>query len=115
MSYLFLLAQEQAPQMGPINPITITLMLVVVWIVVLIPMQRRQKRQQQQMLASVKRNDKVITTGGIIGVVVAIKEDEDEVTIRTDDASNTRIRILRGAIARVVPSGTPAPTEPAKT
>ena len=38
---------------------------------------------------------------GIIGVVVAIKENEDEVTLRTDDASNTRIRVLKSSVVRV--------------
>ena len=55
----------------------------------------KQKREQQNALAGLKKNDKVVTSAGILGVVVAIKDNEDEVTLRVDDTSNTRIRVLR--------------------
>jgi preprotein translocase subunit YajC len=61
----------------------------------------RQKRELQNALASLKKNDKVVTSSGIIGVVVAVKENEDEVTLKTDDASNTRIRVLKSTIAKI--------------
>jgi preprotein translocase subunit YajC len=61
----------------------------------------RQRKELQNALANLKKNDKVVTTGGIIGVVTAIKENEDEVTLRVDDTSNTRIRVLKSSIARI--------------
>jgi preprotein translocase subunit YajC len=61
----------------------------------------RQRREQQNMLAKLKKNDKVVTSAGIIGVVAAIKENEDEVTLRVDDTSNSRIRVLKSTIVRV--------------
>jgi preprotein translocase subunit YajC len=61
----------------------------------------RQKRELQNALAALKKNDKVVTSAGILGVVVAVKENEDEVTLKTDDATNTRIRVLKSSIVRI--------------
>ena len=71
---------------------------------------RRQKNQQQQLLAGLKRNDKVITNAGIIGVVVDVRDKKDddikeeELVLRVDDNSNTRMRVLKSSIARVFSS-----------
>jgi preprotein translocase subunit YajC len=68
------------------------------------------KREQQNALAAMKKNDRVVTSGGILGVIVSMKEGEDEVTLRVDDTSNTRIRVLKSSIVRVT-SGDTAATE----
>jgi preprotein translocase subunit YajC len=71
---------------------------------------RKQKNQQNQLLANLKRNDKVITASGIIGVVVDVREKrdddikEEELVIRVDDSTNTRMRVLKTSIARVFAS-----------
>jgi preprotein translocase subunit YajC len=69
------------------------------WFIVLRPMSKKQQREQQQMLASIKPGVKVVTTAGIVGKVVAAKEGEDEITIRSED---TRLRVLRSSILRVL-------------
>ena len=61
----------------------------------------RQKRDMQKALAAMKKGDKVVTTGGILGVIVAVKENEDEVTLKVDETSNTRIRVLKSSVARI--------------
>jgi preprotein translocase subunit YajC len=75
----------------------------IMYFLMILPM-RRQKREQMNMLAALKKNDKVITSSGILGTVVALKEQEDEVTLKVDDTSNTRIRMLKSSIVRVIPS-----------
>jgi preprotein translocase subunit YajC len=65
---------------------------------------RKQKQTMQNLLSSLKKNDKVETTAGIFGTVVALKENEDEVTLRTDDTSNTRIRVRKSSIIRIIGS-----------
>ncbi|MFW6124804.1 MAG: preprotein translocase subunit YajC [Pirellulales bacterium] len=64
--------------------------------------QRRQEQQRREMLAALKKNDHVITVGGIYGVVTSIKPDEDEVVLRVDESSNTKLRVTRSSISRVV-------------
>ena len=61
----------------------------------------RQRKEQAAMLATLKKNDKVVTSAGIIGIVVAIKDGEDEVTLRVDETTNSRVRILRSTIVRI--------------
>jgi preprotein translocase subunit YajC len=77
---------------------------MIIMVVMFIMMGRsnaRQRREMAAMIANLKKNDKVITSAGIIGVVVALKEGEDEVTLRVDESTNTRIRVLKSTIARV--------------
>lgn len=56
----------------------------------------------REALANLKKNDRVITAGGIYGIVVQASADSDYVTIRIDESNNTRIKLLKTSIARVV-------------
>jgi preprotein translocase subunit YajC len=72
----------------------------------------RQKREAAALLANLKKNDKVVTAAGIIGVVVSIKENENEVTLRVDDTSNSRVTVLRSSITSILnPQPAAQPTE----
>ena len=74
---------------------------------------RKDKRRKAEMLASLARNAKVQTVGGVIGTIVEVKNDE--VVLKVDEASNTRIRFSRSAIQQVLKPGfgaEPQPTEP---
>jgi preprotein translocase subunit YajC len=68
----------------------------------LIRPQRRQQAQRQAMLAAVKKNDRVITAGGIYGVVANVHAEADEVTIKVDETTNTKLRVTLSSIARVL-------------
>jgi preprotein translocase subunit YajC len=54
------------------------------------------------MRANLKKNDRIVTVGGIIGTVINAPKDSDEISIRIDESSNTRMRILRSAVNRVL-------------
>ena len=60
--------------------------------------QKREREKQDTILKGLKKNDKVVTIGGIIGTIVNIEPDSDQVTLRVDD--NTRMVFLRTAIQR---------------
>ena len=64
------------------------------------------------MLAAVKKNDRVITAGGIYGVVTNVHREADEVTIKVDEATNTKLRLTLSSIARVL-GDEPSDREPA--
>jgi len=68
--------------------------------IVLRPMQK-EKRDLQTLIAALKKNDEVVTSGGIVGVVVSVKEKEDEILLKVDAGNNTRIRVLKSHIVRV--------------
>jgi preprotein translocase subunit YajC len=106
MSWLpLLLAEgEQGGPPGLIQSLGPMLPIMIIMVVMFIMMGRsnaRQRREMAAMITNLKKNDKVITSAGIIGVVVALKEGEDEVTLRVDESTNTRIRVLKSTIARV--------------
>ncbi len=106
LSTILLLAQQtpDAPQQG--SPLfgllpPLLIMGVLFWFFMVRPM-KRQEQERQALLSALKKNDKVITSGGIIGIVAAIKEKEDEVTLKVDESSNVRLRVTKGSIVRIV-------------
>lgn len=75
----------------------------VMFYLLLIRPERQKRAQMNRMLENLKKNDHVVTVGGIYGVVVNAPKGSEDITIRVDD--NTRLRILRSAVARVTSSG----------
>ena len=109
-SLFLLLADDPAPaEKGPggLGMLPMLLMMGVLGYLMLIRPMQRQRSQQNNLLTGLKRNDKVITSGGVIGVVVDVRDKkdddikEDEVILRVDDNSNTRMRVLKSSIVRV--------------
>jgi len=85
------------------SPSPLQFLLPVVMVVLLVMMFRSPKKQQQkhrQMVQSLEKNDRVRTIGGIIGTVMDIKGDE--VVIKIDESTNTKIRVTASAIAKNV-------------
>jgi preprotein translocase subunit YajC len=103
MLFAMLLAAEAAEQGSPLTQMLIMFLPIMVLFYFLIMRPgRQQEKQRQALIAALKKNDKVITSGGIIGIVANIKEKEDEVTLRVDEGSNTRLRVTKSSIVRVV-------------
>ena len=75
------------------------MMFVVIYFVMMRP-QKKKQQQHKQMLDNLKKNDRVRTIGGIIGTVVDVRNDE--VVVKIDEASNTKIRFQRSAIGTVI-------------
>lgn len=94
-------AQEQAPGglFGMLWPLLAIGLLF--WFLLIRP-QQQEKRQREAMLLDLKKNDRVITVGGIRGVVTSVNREDDEVTIKVDEAANVKLRVTVGSIARIV-------------
>jgi preprotein translocase subunit YajC len=54
------------------------------------------------MISALKKNDRVVTAGGMYGVVTNLQRESDEVTLRVDETTNTKIRVTLSSIARVL-------------
>ena len=74
----------------------------VLFYLLMIRPERRKRAAMSTMLDHLKKNDRIVTIGGIYGVVVNVQQGSDDVTIRVDEGSNTRLRVLRSAISRIV-------------
>ena len=86
---------------NPYAPMLIIGMFALFWIVVILPASRRQKKEQQKMMSTLTRGSKVVTSAGIVGIVVAIKDGDEEVTIRSEDS---KLKILRSTIVKILGS-----------
>lgn len=91
-------APVQKPKSKPFIPLWMLLPLMLVMVFMLFRGPRKQKQQRKQLVQSLKKNDRVQTIGGIIGTIVDIKGDE--ITLKVDESSNTKIKIVSSAIGK---------------
>jgi len=94
-------ASDGVPSKPGGSPYTSLLLMVAVFVVmylVLLRGPRKQQQQQKQMVQSLKKNDRVRTIGGIYGTVMDVKGDE--VVIKIDEATNTKIHVSVSAIGK---------------
>ena len=101
---ILLLAQEEpaASPFGQFGSLLPFIMIAVLFYFMLIRPERKKRTDAAKMLESMKKNDRVVTIGGIHGVVVNVQKDSEDVTLRIDDSTNTRMRVLRSAISRII-------------
>ncbi len=108
---LNLLAQagDAAPPAAPTgigavlnNPLFPLVGLFVLFYFIFILPERRRKTEEAKMMSSLKKNDRIVTVGGIHGMIVAAPSDSDVVTVKIDEAGNTRVKLNRSAIAKIV-------------
>jgi len=99
-----LLAQnaQGGSSLGPLGGLLPFILIGVLFYFMLIRPERKKRAEMTDLLGKLKKNDRVVTAGGIFGVVVNTQKDSEDVTIRIDDNNNTRLRILRSAISRVI-------------
>ncbi len=57
---------------------------------------KKKQQEHKKMLQSLKKNDRVRTVGGILGTVIDVKDDE--VVLKVDESTNTKIRVSASAI-----------------
>jgi preprotein translocase subunit YajC len=66
------------------------------------------------MLSNLKKNDRVVTVGGIYGVVSNVHREADEVTLKVDESTNTKLRVTMASIARVLATEDSSQDTPSK-
>ncbi|MBU0639419.1 MAG: preprotein translocase subunit YajC [Planctomycetes bacterium] len=87
------------------SPLIGILLMVAVFYFIMMRGGRKDRRRHQEMLDSMQRNDRVQTIGGVIGTVVEVRENE--VVLKVDETSNTKMRFSRGAIKEVIRDSSP--------
>lgn len=93
------------------EPLGLFLVIGVLFYFLMIRPDRKKKADMMEMLQQLKKNDRVVTIGGIYGTVVATSKDTEEVTIKIDENTNTKLRLQRSAIARVLNGETSSPNK----
>ncbi len=77
-------------------PLFIMIGLVVLMLVWSSRSRKKQEAKRRQVLDSLKKGDKIVTIGGIIGTVLEVREGE--VTVKTDESNNVKMKFARWAI-----------------
>jgi preprotein translocase subunit YajC len=98
-------AEKKAPPgLGDLfaNPLILLFLLIFLFYFIVMRPQRKEQSRRLEMLANMKKNDRVVTIGGIYGVVMNVHREADEVTIRVDETTNTKLRMTIASIARVM-------------
>lgn len=110
-----LAAQNQEGWGGALTPM-LTLfvpLLLAFYLFVMLP-QRKEQSKRAAMLANLKKNDRVVTVGGIYGVVSNVHREADEVTLKIDESTNTKLRVTMSSIARVLATEESSPDTTSK-
>ena len=63
---------------------------------------RKEKKRKAAMLDALGRHDRVMMSGGMIGTIVEVKSDE--VLVRVDEGTNTKILFTKAAVQSVLKS-----------
>ncbi len=92
---------------SPFNMIWILMLFLVVMVVMTSMTGRREKKRRESLMSALKKGDRVQTLGGIIGTIIELQDNE--VVLRVDEVSNTRIRFARSAVQGVIREGKPLP------
>ncbi len=93
-----LLAQEGAQNYSWVG---LMVMIGVMFYMLIVRPEQKRRKDQERDLKELKKNDRVVTVGGILGTVVNVVKD-DEVVIRVDEQTNTKMHILRSAVSRIL-------------
>ena len=67
--------------------------------------QKREQARRDALLAAVKKNDRVLTVGGVFGVVTNVHREANEITVKVDETTNTKLRMTLSSIAEVLGEG----------
>jgi preprotein translocase subunit YajC len=114
MYLLPLTIAEAAPAGATGSPFQFPIMMVLLFAIMYFMMirpQRRREKERKEMIASVKSGSRVLMTSGIIGQVTNVKEQTLVIRI----SENTKVEVVRSAIAQVLEDGEmPSELEPTK-
>lgn len=87
---------------GGLSMLMLFLPIGILFYLLILRPQRKEQAERDTMLKALQKNDRVVTIGGVYGVITNLREDIDEVTIRVDENTNTKLRITRSSVARVL-------------
>ena len=110
LSFAFLLfAQGELPAPkdgGGTGPNYQFMMLMIIGIMVMFFVmtmpQKREKKRWNDMVEALKKNDRVLMSCGIIGKVYVVHREKNEIVIKVDDDSNTKMTFSLGAVSRIL-------------
>ena len=95
------LAQARAERGNPWGLAMPIAVIAILWLFLMVLPQRREQKKTQEFLASLKKNDRVLLSSGIVGTIVSAQADAKFVTVRVDEGTGAKLRVLRSAVVRL--------------
>jgi len=89
--------QQPAPVGGGSFLMPMLIIFALFYFIMLRPGQSKEK-QRTKRVNIIEKHNQVITRGGIIGKVVSVNEDRQELTIVTDESTDTRLVLSRSGV-----------------
>ena len=87
--------------------VPLILIFAIMYFLLIRPQQKKVK-EHTAMLEALRRGDQIITQGGVVGKIVKVKDDANEVEVEIADG--VKVRVVKSTIATVINK-----TEPAKS
>ena len=81
---------------------------LIFYFIVLRP-QKTARKKQEALVESLKKHDRVVTIGGIVGTIISIDTDNEEVVLEV--GPDTQLRMLRRSIQGPKPFGSDADSD----
>lgn len=93
-------AKEGQKTPGPSPLLWVMLPLLLVYMFFMFRGPKKKQQEHQKMVKSLSKNDRVRTIGGIFGTVLDVRDDE--IVLKVDESTNTKVRVSPQAIATVL-------------
>ena len=95
-------ATKPDPRAQMIQTITLFAVMIFLFYFLLIRPQSKKAKEQAAMLKTVKSGDRVVTSSGIVGTVVAVKDKDGTVSLRS---AETKLEVLKSSITDIKERG----------
>jgi preprotein translocase subunit YajC len=95
-------AKPEGPSSLLVGPLLPMLVVGILFYLMILRPERTKRNDHTELVSNLKKNDRIVTIGGIFGTVVNAQKDSEEVVVKVDESANTKLRILRSAISRVI-------------
>ena len=91
-------ADEQPQSSFWKNPMFMSMIIFGLFYFIMMRPGQKKEKNRGARVATIEKNSQVITRGGIIGKVVSVHEDRQELIIITDEKTDTRLKLSRSGI-----------------
>lgn len=104
MNSMYMLLGQTAPQSPPQSMSFFLPALLLAFLAFMLLSARSQKKREQRerddMHNRMAKNDRVLTIGGVVGTVISVKDNE--VVVKVDETTNTKMTFIKSAIQRIL-------------
>ncbi|MEQ8791102.1 MAG: preprotein translocase subunit YajC [Pirellulaceae bacterium] len=95
-------ADDAGPFGGSLLTFAPLVIIMVLFYFMMMRPQQRERAKMQEMLNNLKKNERVLLRSGIVGTIVNVQKDSVYATVKIDESTNTKVRVLRTSIEKVI-------------